>query len=110
MDFDKICVEVPLDMVYNPDVYIRIGVVSIMIRTQIYLSKEEREGLQVIARDKKKSQSEIIREAVDEYIKKEKRGSKLKIIQTMNGVWKDRTELPDFKTLRGEWDRGISNA
>jgi metal-responsive CopG/Arc/MetJ family transcriptional regulator len=80
-----------------------------MIRTQIYLSEEEREGLHAIARDKKKSQSEIIREAVDEYIKKQKRESKTKTIQNMIGIWKDRTDHLDFDSLRREWNRGTSD-
>ena len=39
-----------------------------MERTQIYLTREEREALKSIAERRNQSQSEIIREAVDRYI------------------------------------------
>ena len=37
-----------------------------MVRTQIYLTEEERDGLDAIAKSTDKKQSEIIREAVDQ--------------------------------------------
>lgn len=46
-----------------------------MERTQIYLTREEREVLRTIAERRGRTQSEIIREAVDRYITEFKRSS-----------------------------------
>ena len=61
-----------------------------MVRTQIYLTERQRDELAAIAKTAGKKQSELIREAV---------------LREAAGIWKDRTDLPDFKATRAEWDR-----
>jgi hypothetical protein len=76
-----------------------------MVRTQIYLTAKEREGLQNIARQTGKKQSELIRQAIDRLIEgsqPEERRTRLKIAR---GMWQGRADLPDFMTLRRELDR-----
>ena len=76
-----------------------------MIRTQIYLTERQREKLAAIAKTAGKRQSELIRDAVDHLIDQESQSRRETVLREAAGIWKDRTDLPDFKTTRAEWDR-----
>jgi hypothetical protein len=77
-----------------------------MIRTQIYLTEEERSALNTLSIQMGKKQSELIREAVDNLISKYSQSRRQKILDRVAGIWKDRDDLPDFEKLRKDWDRG----
>jgi hypothetical protein len=76
-----------------------------MVRTQVYLTKQQRDELAGIAKTVGKKQSELIREAVDQLI--DRAGSRRRdlVLREAAGIWKDRTDLPDFRAVRAEWDR-----
>ena len=76
-----------------------------MIRTQIYLTERQREKLAAIAKTAGKRQSELIRDAVDHLIDQESQSWRETVLREAAGIWKDRTDLPDFKATRAEWDR-----
>ncbi len=76
-----------------------------MVRTQIYLTERQRHELAAIAKTAGKKQSELIREAVDNLIDQSGRSRREAVLREAAGIWKDRTDLPDFKALRAEWDR-----
>ena len=76
-----------------------------MVRTQIYLTEHQRDELAAIAKTVGKKQSELIREAVDRLIEEEGQVKRKMVLRQAAGMWKDRTDLPDFKTTRAEWDR-----
>jgi predicted DNA-binding protein len=76
-----------------------------MIRTQIYLTDKQRAELSIIAKNLGKNQSEIIREAIDRLIDQAGRNRKESALQKAAGIWKNRKDLPDFRSLRSEWDR-----
>ena len=76
-----------------------------MIRTQIYLTDQQRSELIVIAKNLGKKQSEIIREAIDRLIDQTRHDRKESALKKAAGIWKNRKDLPDFRTLRSEWDR-----
>ncbi|MFW5722771.1 MAG: ribbon-helix-helix protein, CopG family [Desulfovibrionales bacterium] len=76
-----------------------------MIRTQIYLTDRQRSELAVIAQTQGKNQSELIREAIDRLIDQTSQNRKRISLQKAAGIWKNRTDLPDFRALRSEWDR-----
>jgi metal-responsive CopG/Arc/MetJ family transcriptional regulator len=78
-----------------------------MVRTQIYLTKEEKAEIKKIAKLSGKSQSDVIREALDQYINKVKPDNWKEKISTARGIWKDREDLPDFDKIRKEMDRQI---
>lgn len=76
-----------------------------MERTQIYLTREEREALKSIAERRNQSQSEIIREAVDRYIAESMRQDRNELMRKAFGIWADRDDLPEFfEELRREWN------
>lgn len=74
-----------------------------MIRTQIYLTKEEHAGVGELAKQRNKRQSEIIRQAIDEYLVRSKPEGRLSQLRKGRGLWKDR-EI-DLRALRSEFDR-----
>ena len=77
-----------------------------MVRTQIYLTEEERAGLDAVAKATDRKQSEIIREAVDRFLDLTRGDRRTNILDEAAGMWKHRRDLPDFETARRSWDRG----
>ncbi len=76
-----------------------------MIHTQIYLTDKQRAEISVISKKLGKKQSEIIREAIDRFIEQAGQNRKESALQEAAGIWNNRKDLPDFRTLRSEWDR-----
>ena len=76
-----------------------------MVRTQIYLTESQREELAAIAEAEGKKQSQLIREAIDNLIDQSGSSRRETVLREAAGIWKDRTDLPDFKKMRREWDR-----
>ncbi len=76
-----------------------------MVRTQIYLTERQRDELAAIAKTAGKKQSELIREAVDRLIDQAGHSRRGAVLREAAGIWKYRTDLPDFKATRAEWDR-----
>ena len=76
-----------------------------MVRTQIYLTERQRNELNAIAKTVGKKQSQLIREAVDRLIDEASCDRRETVLRELAGIWKHRTDLPDFKATRDEWDR-----
>jgi hypothetical protein len=76
-----------------------------MIRTQIYLTEQERDALRALAAESGKKQSELIREAIDSLIGNLGTKQRKAVMRRVAGMWKDRKDLPDFRSIRSEWDR-----
>jgi len=77
-----------------------------MIRTQIYLKERQFGELKALSKRSGVKQSELIREAIDYLLERESRGRREHVLQKTAGIWKDRTDIPDFRVGRGEWGRG----
>ncbi len=77
-----------------------------MLRTQIYLTPEERDGLSSMARATGRNQSELIRIAIDRLIEQSGAQRRKNVLDQAAGIWAGRTELPDLSRLRSQWDRG----
>jgi Arc/MetJ-type ribon-helix-helix transcriptional regulator len=72
-----------------------------MVRTQIYLTEEELAGLRALAQLTGRTQSELIRRAVDRLLGDGERPDRLATLRRGRG-----TDLPEGADLRREWDRG----
>jgi hypothetical protein len=78
-----------------------------MIRTQIYLSSAQKKALKALAAKTGRTQSELIRDAIDRFVGQRKASGRGPVVRRSAGLWKDRTDLPDFAALRREAD-GVS--
>jgi len=79
-----------------------------MIRTQIYLTEEEKAKLEALATQTGRKQSALIRQAVDDLLARYHEGARERSLSRAAGLWRDRGDLPDFGALREEWDRGAA--
>lgn len=75
-----------------------------MIRTQIYLTEAEHHGISKLATATRKRQSEVIRQAIDEYLTRKKPNDSLAKVRKVRGIWKDRADL-DLSEIRAGFDR-----
>lgn len=76
-----------------------------MVRTQIYLTRQEHGRLRRLAKRTGSSQSAIIRAAVDHWLEQKAGEGRTQVLEGIAGLWRERTDLPDFTALRGEADR-----
>ena len=76
-----------------------------MVRTQIYLTDAEMKAVRSIGRRLGQTQSEVIRAAVDRFVERETADSRVDLLRSGRGLWKDRHDLPDVAALRQELDR-----
>ncbi len=90
-----------LDSVYKHIHY------TCMLRTQIYITEEEKSGLNRLVRTTGISQSELIRQAIDSLLNKNANDEKLHTLEQIAGMWEDRSDLVDFAGIRQSFDRGL---
>ncbi|MBM5817554.1 MAG: CopG family transcriptional regulator [Cyanobacteria bacterium K_Offshore_surface_m2_239] len=76
-----------------------------MQRTQIYLSESERQGLEALALRSGRSQSALIREAIDNFLERHQPEGRLARLRQARGLWAGREDLPSWSALRCELDR-----
>ena len=78
-----------------------------MLRTQIYLSEAERQGLQALASRSGRSQSELIREAIDSFLERNQPQNRLAKLRQGRGLWAGADDPLDWLELRRELDRSV---
>ncbi len=86
---------------YTPLTYITKG--YNMVRTQIYLTEQEKSGIESVALLKGINQSEFIRQAIDELLTRSININKTAILDEIAGVWSGREDTPDIRDLRTGW-------
>jgi predicted transcriptional regulator len=74
-----------------------------MVRTQLYLTEAEQRALRSLASKRKKAQSELIRQAVDEFISRSQRGHRQALRERVFGIWKNHADVPDVRAMRRAW-------
>lgn len=79
----------------------------LMTRTQIYLTEAEQRALRALSKATGKTQSDLIRTAIDRFVASFDEDEKRKALMAAAGIWKDRTDLPDFAAQRREADRHL---
>ena len=79
-----------------------------MVRTQIYLTEEEKIALQSLASQSGKKESELIREAIDNYITIYSQDRRDRVMDKVAGLWKDRDDIPELVSLRKSWERDVN--
>jgi hypothetical protein len=74
-----------------------------MTRTQIYLTPSESQGVARVAAQTGRKQSEVIREAIDQYLLRLGPQDRLSRLREARGIWSDR-EI-SLESLRGDFER-----
>ncbi|MBN1433434.1 ribbon-helix-helix domain-containing protein [Candidatus Fermentibacterales bacterium] len=78
-----------------------------MIRTQVYLTERERQALRELSRSTGKPMSQLIREAIDSVVRRTGHSGRREVLRSLAGIWRDRDDLPYFREVREEWERGL---
>jgi predicted transcriptional regulator len=81
-----------------------------VVSTQIYLTEEEQRALQALARRTGRTESELIRDAVDALLSQSRGTDRRSLLRQARGLWEHRDDLPDFSALRREMDRASDAA
>lgn len=79
-----------------------------MVRVLISLKDEQLKKIDRLARKKKQSRAQVIREAIEEYVsKKENEPTWEELVRKTAGIWKHKNIDTDayLEALRSEWDR-----
>jgi predicted DNA-binding protein len=75
-----------------------------MTRTQIYLTPAEAQGVARVAATTGRKQSEVIREAIDQYLERLGPQDRLQRLRVGCGIWRGRDDI-DLREIRGEFER-----
>ncbi len=76
-----------------------------MIRTRIHLTESQQQSLRAMVESTGRKQSELIREAIDRFISDAAHSQYHSALRRGAGIWRDRSDLPDFSAMRAEADR-----
>jgi predicted DNA-binding protein len=75
-----------------------------MTRTQIYLTPAEAQGVARVAATTGRNQSEVIREAIDQYLQRLGPQDRLQRLRAGCGIWNGRDDI-DLREIRAEFER-----
>ena len=79
-----------------------------MAVASIQLSEQETQALRELAQQTGKTQDELLHEAVTRLLTQAYPQARLALLRQAQGIWKERTDLPENSTLRAEFDRFLS--
>lgn len=77
-----------------------------MVRTQIYLERDQKAHLNRLSLRTGRSQSELIRQAIDLLAEHHLTTNRNQILAKARAIWRERTDFPEVRELRDEFDRG----
>jgi predicted DNA-binding protein len=79
-----------------------------MVRTQIYLTEEQQRHLERLADITGRRKSDLIREALDDYLAEHQPKDWKEALEAVRGMWADRDDLDDFvSSLRAGWEKRL---
>ena len=76
-----------------------------MLTTQVTLTDQQTRALRSIAQLTGKTEKEVIVEAVEQFIAQHTTLDRHAALLQAKGMWQNRTDLPDLRTLREESNR-----
>ena len=76
-----------------------------MVRTRIDLAGRQRDESAVVDGQLGKRQGEVIREGDDRFTVHRSRLDRERILRDTTGLWRDRSDAPDFRSIRAAWER-----
>jgi predicted transcriptional regulator len=76
-----------------------------MTTAQILLTETDANTLDAIASKTGKSRDQLLREAVNQFLLRFRPADRFQSLRQARGMWKDRDDLPDVRSLRDEMDR-----
>ncbi|MGH6906103.1 MAG: ribbon-helix-helix protein, CopG family [Geminicoccaceae bacterium] len=80
-----------------------------MVRTQIYLRREQQRSLERLAAATGRRKSDLIRTALDQYLAQQQPKDWFDALEQMFGMWSDRPEMDDHvRRLREEVDARLA--
>lgn len=72
--------------------------------TTITQSEQEQSALHVIATQTGKTEAELVREAIAQFIQQVRLAHRQQCLQQARGIWRDRDDLPALDSLRRACD------
>jgi hypothetical protein len=69
------------------------------------MTPEDRSLLSHLAQDRGLTESQVVHEALTQLVGGMTNEERLRRFRQARGIWKDRTDLPDWEALRAECDR-----
>ena len=81
-----------------------------MVRARIDLAERQRDEPAAVAGQLGKRQGEVIREEDDRFTVHRSHLDRGRILRDTAGLWRDRSDAPDFRSIRASWkrDRAVS--
>ena len=79
------------------------------MRTQIYLTDEQRGGLGSLAERTGRLMGDLIREALDEYLGRHAAERRREVLRAADGLWADRGDVAELRDARATLDREPGN-
>ena len=76
-----------------------------MQRTQIYLNEQAHLKLTQISSHTGKTISQLIREAIENFLRQNPNQDRLSLLKKGKGIWKDRNDFSEFEKIRKEMNR-----
>jgi predicted DNA-binding protein len=74
-----------------------------MVRTQVYLTRKQKQGLERLVASTGRRQSDMIREAIDGYLAQHEPKDWREALESVRGMWADRDDLYQlYGALRAE--------
>lgn len=76
-----------------------------MADLEINLTQQELNALREMSRATGQTEGDLVQNAVRRMINHERGNDHLSLMRSARGLWKDREDLPDWASLRREWNR-----